>query len=58
MRVIVQKSFGRHSVGDTIPEMPAAQARSLIARGLVAEAEKEEAFTSPADRKQRKMVRK
>lgn len=37
MRVEVVKSFGTHSVGAIIPEMPAGQGRTLIARGLVRE---------------------
>lgn len=37
MRVEVIKPFGRYSIGAEIPEMPANQARTLIARGLVRE---------------------
>ncbi len=57
MKVIVAKAYGRFSVGHIIPDMPANQARSLIARGMVKEAEAEgRALRSPADRMMRKRV--
>lgn len=37
MRVEVVKAFRTFSVGHVIPEMPANEARTLIARGLVRE---------------------
>lgn len=58
MKVIVQKSFGRHSVGDVIPEMPANQARLLIARGLARELADKDVQASPVDRMMRAGVRK
>lgn len=57
MKVVVQKAFGRFSVGQIIPEMPTNQARSLIARGLVKETD-EKAMKSPLDRMMRKRVTK
>lgn len=57
MRVIVEKAYGRFSVGHIIPEMPDNQARTLIKRGLVREAD-EKAMRSPVDRMVRKKVTK
>lgn len=48
MRVIVEKPFGRYSIGAVIPEMPGNQARGLIARGLVREDEPKPQMVSPA----------
>jgi hypothetical protein len=54
MRVIVQKPYGAFSVGHVIPDMPANQARTMIARGLVAEADDDDkAMRSPVDRMMR-----
>lgn len=50
MKVIVQRAFGVYSVGTVIPEMPANQARTLIARGMVREEEPEMAFAAPVNR--------
>jgi hypothetical protein len=55
MRVTVQKPYGIFSVGHVIPDMPANQARIMIARGLVAECDgdhdsESKAMRSPADR--------
>ena len=50
MMVIVKKPFGYYSVGAVIPDMPAGQARALIARGLVREAEENKAVRAPVDR--------
>jgi hypothetical protein len=57
MRVIVDKAYGRFSVGHVIPDMPTNQARSLIARGLVRE-DDGKAMKSPLDRMMRKRTTK
>lgn len=53
MKVVVERAFGRFSIGSVIPAMPAGQARGLIARGLVREIADDRAMPSPADRMMR-----
>jgi len=51
MRVVVDKAFGPYRVGDEIPDMPGNQARTMIARGLVHEADyPTRPLPSPANR--------
>lgn len=54
MRVIVEKPFSRYSVGEIIPEMPAGQARTLIARGMVREVGDGKAVEAPINRMMRR----
>lgn len=58
MQVIVEKPFARYSAGAVIPDMPANQARALIARGLVREAEEKNIVRATVDRMIRRKVEK
>lgn len=56
MRVVVQKAYGPFSVGHVFEDMPANQARTMIARGMVAQDEDHiegRAMRAPADRMMR-----
>lgn len=53
MKVRVVKPFSRFSIGAIIPEMPAGQARTMIARGLVVEDVERDIMRAPADRMMR-----
>lgn len=53
MIVIVEKPFGRHGKGAVLSDMPANQARALIARGLVREHVADKAMAAPVNRMMR-----